>query len=91
MLYGGKNSNSLTYLTYMKSMKMASSAAYMKLESLRPTEQAPMFHIDIPGIFSNPWMEHNHGKYFGPKNLGVEIRRCLVGTSYVTNQEPAPR
>ena len=54
MLYGGKNSNSLTYLTYMKSMKMASSAAYMKPESLRPTEQAPMFHIDIPGIFSNP-------------------------------------
>ena len=33
-------------------------------------------------------MEHTHGKYFGPKILGVEIRRCLVGTSY-DSQEPA--
>ena len=23
-----------------------------------------------------------NGKYFGPKRLGVEIRRCLVGTIY---------
>ena len=56
MLYGGKNSNSLTYLTYIEYMKMASSAAHMKPESLRPTEQAARFHIYtyILGIFSSP-------------------------------------
>ena len=38
MLYGGKNSDSLTYLRYIKYMKVASSAVNMKPESLPPTE-----------------------------------------------------
>ena len=36
----------------------------------------------VPGILSTPWMEHTHGKYLRAKRLGVEIRRCLVGTIY---------
>ena len=45
MLYGGKNSDSLSYLRYLIYMKRASSAANVKCESLPPTEQAAMFHI----------------------------------------------
>ena len=45
MLYGGKNSSSLTCLRYIKYMKKASSAANAKPESLPPTEQAAMFHV----------------------------------------------
>ena len=40
-----KNSDSLSYLRYLKYMKRASSAANVKCESLPPTEQAAMFHI----------------------------------------------
>ena len=35
----------ITYLRYMKYLKMVSSAANMKPESFPPTEQAAMFHI----------------------------------------------
>ena len=45
MFYVGINSDSLTYLRYVKYLKMASSAANVKPESLPPTEQAAMFHI----------------------------------------------
>ena len=45
MLYGGKNSDSLTYLRYVKYMKMASFSVNVKPESLPPTEQAGMFNI----------------------------------------------
>ena len=45
MFYGGKNSDSLTYLRYIKYMKMASSAANVKPNSFPPTEQAAVFHI----------------------------------------------
>ena len=27
-------------------------------------------------------MKYSHGKFFGPKKLGVEIRKCLVGSLY---------
>ena len=37
MLYGGKNSDSLTYLRYIKYTKMASPAANVNPESLPPT------------------------------------------------------
>ena len=45
MIYGAKKFDSLTYLRYIKYMKMASSAANVKPKSFPPTEQAAMFHI----------------------------------------------
>ena len=80
MLYGGKNAYSLTYLRYIKYMKMPLSAANVKPKSLPVTEQAAMFHI-YGVYFQLHELEHTHGKYFGCKRLGVEIRRCFFGTS----------
>ena len=81
VLYGGKNSDALTYLRHMKYMKMNSSATNVKPEFLSPTEQAAMFHIYWVYFQLHEW-KNTHAKYFGPKRLRVEIRRCLVGTSY---------
>ena len=46
MLYGGKYSDSLTCLRYIIHIKMASSAANVKPESLPPTEQTAIFHMN---------------------------------------------
>ena len=64
-----------------KIYKMASSAANVKPESLPPNRTS--CHVSyIPGILSTSLKEHTHGKYFRPKRWRVQIRRCLVGTSY---------
>ena len=88
MLYGGKNSDSLTYLRYIKYTKMPLSAANVKPESLPVTEQAAMFHI-YGVYFQLHELEHTHGKYFGHKRVGLEIRRCFFGTS-CKRSRPAP-
>ena len=54
---------------------MISSAANVKPESFPPTEQDAMFHMFQ--IYSQ-LQESNKVM----EKLGVEIRRCLVGTSY---------
>ena len=81
MFYGGKNSDSLTYLRYIKYMKMASSVANVKPNSFPPTEQAAVFHIYWVYFQLREWntlMKSN----LNAKNWGMEIRRCLVDTSY---------
>ena len=88
MLYGGKNSDSLTYLRYIKYMKMASSAAKVKPESLLPTEQAAMFCIYRIYFQLHKWntlMEST----LDPKYWGWRLEGNLM-VPVLTDQEPAP-
>ena len=68
MLYGGKNSDSSTYLRYMKYMKMASSAANLKPESSPPTEKAAMFHIYQVYFQFHEW--NTSSKVFWAQRIG---------------------
>ena len=44
MLYGGKDSGTLTRLRYLKYMKIASSSSAIKHRKLPPSERAAWFH-----------------------------------------------
>ena len=88
MLYGEKNSGSLTYLRYIKYIKMASFAANVKPESLPPTERAAMFHIYRVCFQLHEWntlMEST----LDPNNWGWRLEGASLVT-FMTNQEPAP-
>ena len=72
---------------YIKYMKMASSAANVKPESLPPTEQAAMFHIY--GIYFqlhewNTLMERT----LDPKDLGWRLEGASL-VPVMADQEPA--
>ena len=86
MLYGGKNS--LTYLKYIKHMKMASSAANVKPDSLLPIEQAAIFHIYRVYFQLHEWntlMESSlHPKDWGWRLEGASLVRVMA------DQEPGP-
>ena len=74
MLYCRKDSDSLTYLRYLKYIKIASSLRTIKPESLPSTSR----------------VKRPNGKYPGSKRLGLEVRGWLFGASYNGCQEPAP-
>ena len=88
LLYGGKNSDSLTYLRYLKYMKMTSSAANVKPESLPPTGQSAMFHIYRVFFQLHEWntlMEST----LDPKDWGWRLEDDSL-VPVMTDQEPAP-
>ena len=88
MLYGGKNFDSLTYLRYINYMKMVSSAANVKPESLPPTEQATMFHIYRVYYQLHEWntlMEST----LDPKDWRWRLEGASL-VPFMIDQEPAP-
>ena len=86
MFYGGKSSDSLTYLRYINYVKMASFAANVKPESLPPTEQAAMFHIYRVYFQLYEWntlMEST----LDPKDWGWRLKGASL-VPFMTDQEP---
>ena len=88
MLYGGKNSNSLTYRRYIKYKKMDSFAANVKPESLSPIERAAMFHIHLVYFQLHEWNTLMESTLY-PKDWGWRLEGASL-IPFMTDQEPAP-